>query len=610
MLITIGLWRITESVVGVVFLVMKNQLNSLLVGASCALLPVSAFAEVSFLSGVALPNGGEIISFAEGSLLSTNSTVFKAASGVIPAVPASHSIQAYTLGANATLSATSTVDLNSVYVTAANTLSISSVLNDARGFGVATVIPTATTVTDFGRIAIFDKSNGLILKKLDVGYHPDSVTITPDGTKLLIANEGEFVSTTADGTFARPGSVSVVNLTGVNSSNYASTLGALTNAAVSTHDFSAGNLGSGVTLDGLRNNRLDTLTVKTPNAADVEPEYITASNTTAYVTLQEANAIATLDLASGKYTKISLLGTITQPIDASDKDGDGSGKAVAINDEVAGMPMPDTITQFERNGTTFLVTANEGDARGDDGDTFRAADQNKAGTTNPNIDSAVDPIVNNTGIGRLNLLKDRGDTDQDGDIDTPTMLGTRSFSIWNAETGALAFDSDSMIEQYVATHNPESFNMNSGLTGNSDTRSDDKGPEPEALAFGSFGGQDFVFVGNERENGIFQFNITDLENVFIEGYFNPVTGLTDDEKGGVAYISPESMLFLAAGATGNTTGKNLLLVGFEGTNANGSIGIFEVTSASAVPEPSTYAALAGLGALGLAFYRRRHHARA
>ena len=582
---------------------MKNQLNSLLVGASCALLPVSAFAEVSFLSGVALPNGGEIISFAEGSLLSTNS---------IGGASANHSIQAYSLGANATLSATSTVDLNGVYGTAA-TLSISSVLNDARGFGVATVIPTATTATDLGRIAIFDKSNGTILKRLDVGYHPDSVTITPDGTKLLIANEGEFVSTTADGTFARPGSVSVVNLTGVNSSNYASTLGALTNAAVSTHDFSAGNLGSGVTLDGLRNNRLDTLTVKTPNAADVEPEYITATNTTAYVTLQEANAIATLDLASGKYTKISLLGTITQTIDASDRDGARNTPAVAINDTVAGMPMPDTITKFERNGTTFLVTANEGDARGDDGDTFRAADQNKAGTTNPNIDSAVDPIVNNTGIGRLNLLKDRGDTDQDGDIDTPTMMGTRSFSIWNAETGALAFDSDSMMEQYVATDNPASFNMNKGDSANSDTRSDDKGPEPEALAFGSFGGQDFVFVGNERENGIFQFNITDLNNVFIEGYFNPVTGLIDAEKGGVAYISPESMLFLAAGASGNTTGKNLLLVGFEGhgdPGSAGSIGIFEVTSASAVPEPSTYAALAGLGALGLAFYRRRHHAKA
>ena len=128
----------------VFFLSMKIQLNSLLVGASCALLPASAFAEVSFLSGVALPNGGEIISFAGDSLLSTNS---------LGGGSANHSIQAYSLGSNAVLSATSSINLNSIFGTAASTLSISSVLNDARGFGVATVIPTATTATDFGRIA-------------------------------------------------------------------------------------------------------------------------------------------------------------------------------------------------------------------------------------------------------------------------------------------------------------------------------------------------------------------------------------------------------------------------------------------------------------------------
>ena len=572
---------------------MKIQLNSLLVGASCALLPASAFAEISFLSGVALPNGGEIISFAGDSLLSTNS---------LGGGSASHSIQAYTLGSNAVLSATSTIDLNGVYGTAANTVSISSVLNDARGFGVATVIPTATTAADFGRIAIFDKTSGTILKTLDVGYHPDSVTITPDGTKLLIANEGEFVSTSAEASFARPGSVSVINLAGVNSSNYTSTLGALTNAAVSTYDFSAANLGAGVTLDGVRDNLGDTLTVKTVNSTNVEPEYIAASNTTAYVTLQEANAIATLDLDTGKYTKISLLGTITQTIDASDRDGAGSTKAIAINDTVAGMPMPDTMTKFERDGKTLLVTANEGDARVDDGDIARAS------TLTASMDPAAAALANNTGIGRLNLLKDQGDTNANGLIDTPTMMGTRSFSIWDAETGALVFDSASMMEQYVAANNPASFNMNSGDTTKFDERSDDKGPEPEALAFGSINGQDFVFVGNERENGIFQFNVTDLNNVFIEGYFNPITGTTDGASGGV-YISPESMLFLAAGAAGNTTGKNLLMVGFEGTGGNGSIGVFEVTAASAIPEPSTYAALVGAGVLGLALFRRRRASR-
>jgi hypothetical protein len=188
------------------------------------------------------------------------------------------------------------------------------------------------------------------------------------------------------------------------------------------------------------------------------------------------------------------------------------------------------------------------------------------------------------------------------------MMGTRSFSNWDAETGALVFDSASMMEQYVAANNPASFNMNSGDPTKFDERSDDKGPEPEALTFGSFDGRDFVFVGNERENGIFQFDVTDLNNVFIAGYINPVTGATDGASGGV-YISPESMLFLAAGAAGNSTDKNLLIVGFEGTGGNGSIGVFEVTATSAIPEPSSYAALAGFGVLGLALSRRRRASR-
>jgi hypothetical protein len=120
LIITIGLWRPFAALVTVEFLRMKIQLNSLLVGASCALLPASAFAEVSFLSGVALPNGGEIISFAGDSLLSTNSLAYKAAipangsTAEIPEVLASHSIQAYSLGSNAVLSATSSIDLNGV----------------------------------------------------------------------------------------------------------------------------------------------------------------------------------------------------------------------------------------------------------------------------------------------------------------------------------------------------------------------------------------------------------------------------------------------------------------------------------------------------------------
>ncbi len=539
----------------------------------------TAVAQVSFLSGVTLPNGGEIVSFANGTLLATNS---------VTGTAAYHGVEAYTLTASGSLAFSGSFDLSSVFGGVANIASVSSVLADTRGFGVATVIPTATGSASFGRIAFFNMTTGAVLNTLDVGYHPDSVSITPDGTRLLIANEGEFVSTSAENTFARPGSVSVVGLAGISGVN---DVAGLTAANVQTFDFTAANLASGVTLAGIRNARLDTLTVKTPHAADIEPEYIAATNDKAFVTLQENNAIAVLDFTTGKYEAIHSLGAITQTIDASDQDGASNGKLISITSVVRGLPMPDTMVRFSRAGTTYLVTANEGDARPDDGDVARAS------TLYATMTSSGSAYFSTAGRGRLNLIKDQGDTDADGLIDAPTMLGTRSFSIWNAATGTLAFDSGSMIEQYAAAADPTTFNINSGNLAQWDTRSDDKGPEPEALAFGSINGRDYVFVGAERQNGIFQFDVTDLTNVSIVGYFNPVSSTLDS---GGAFISPESIQFLASGASGNPTGQDLLVVGFEGTGGNGSVGVF------VVPEPSTtWIACGGAGLVAVRTWRRR-----
>lgn len=532
----------------------------------------SIHAQITFQSGVSLPYGGEIVSYSNGQLLTTNSG------------NGSHGVQSYSLQANGSLTSGISIDLGSVFG-AGLTNSITSVYADTRGFGVASIVPTATTSTDFGKITFFDLSNGSILKTLDVGYHPDSVTMTPDGTKLLVANEGEYLAAT-ESTFARPGSVSVINLSGITN---AAGLSALTAANVNTYDFSAGNLGSGVSLQGVRDNTLATNNATTSAGfANIEAEYIAPTNDKAYVTLQENSAIAVLDLASGKYEAIHKLGAITQTVDASDKDGAANGTTIAINDTLKGLPMPDTMVLFTKNGTALLATANEGDGRTDDGDFARGS------TLTANMTAAVALTANNTGIGRLNLLKDQG-RDADGKIADPTMLGTRSFSLWNAATGELVFDSGSAIEQFVAANDATSFNINSGNLTQMDTRSDDKGPEPEALAFGRIDGKDFIFVGAERQNGIFQFDITDLNNVSIVGYFNPITSSADS---GGAFISPESILFLDA--ANNPSGKNLLVVGFEGTGSNGSIGVFEV-----VPEPQTWALL-GLGtAFALWQIRRR-----
>ena len=191
------------------------------------------------------------------------------------------------------------------------------------------------------------------------------------------------------------------------------------------------------------------------------------------------------------------------------------------------------------------------------------------------------------------------------------MPGTRSFTLWNAETGAIVFDSGSAIEDYVKANNLASFGIEGGTAGVGffDSRSDDKGPEPEALAFGQVNGRDLIFVGAERENGIFQFDITDLNNVQITGYYNTVTGTADNGFG--AFTSPESIQFIAAGDS--PTGQALIIVGYEGVfdpsasiDISGSLAVYSV---SAIPEPSAAAALAGFGALGLAALRRRRSSR-
>jgi hypothetical protein len=179
-------------------------------------------------------------------------------------------------------------------------------------------------------------------------------------------------------------------------------------------------------------------------------------------------------------------------------------------------------------------------------------------------------LATNTGIGRLQLLRYEGDSNTDGLIDIPTMMGTRSFSIWNSTNGTLVYDSGSALEMFAAANDSESFNTNSGNLSNTDTRSDDKGPEPEAIAYASLGGRDYAFVGCERQNGIYAFDITDLSKVKVVGYFNTISSTQDS---GAAYISPESIKFIHAGT--NPSGKNLLVVGYEGTGSNGSVAVFE-----------------------------------
>ncbi|MBL9205932.1 MAG: choice-of-anchor I family protein [Opitutaceae bacterium] len=527
-------------------------------------------AELTLVSGVSIPGGGEVVAHAHSVsgrdvVLVTNSLARTGSS--------SHKVDLYHLGQSGALTFAASVELDGVFGAAA-TLSVSSVAADpsGRGFGVATIIPADNTRV-LGKLAFFELTTGSLLRTVDVGFHPDAVRFTPDGRRAIVANEGEFSANQAQA----PGSVSVVNLSGITTAT-----SLLVNApSVVTVDFKTG-LAPGVTLDAVRIN------VANVAAADrylyIEPEFPAVTNDKAYITLQENNAIATLDLSglnANTFTAISPLGTISQRIDASDRDPQNGGVAgINIDDVLPGLPMPDTIISFVQGGRRLLATANEGDARTDDGDIARAGDANVVDTVQ---DGAGDLIFSgslnaSSGIGRLNISRFDGNTDADALIEVPTMLGTRSFTLWDT-AGNRVFDSGSMLEEFVRTNAPLTFNMNNGATSNIDTRSDDKGPEPEALAYGEINGRQYLFVGAERQNGIFQFDVTNLNRVEIVGYFNIVDGTKVTT--GTQYVSPETLAFIPAAE--NPTGRPLLLVGYEGVEGSiaGSVAVLEVTPSSA-----------------------------
>ena len=561
---------------------------------------VNAYVE----GNVARVGGSEVLSYTtqDNTLLATVANAGTSAFGV----------QIMTLSSGAALSERAYIDYSATFGATANISSISSVAADPanRGFGVATLIPTDNTGTQ-GKIAFYDLTSGFSggsrnLVTLDVGFHPDSVTFSADGSKLIIVNEGEFKPTAANpsSTGNAPGSISVIDLASITST---AQIAALTNGNVSTFDFSATNLDTGVSLAGIRNASVAALGTSgafisnVPNFTTLagtdpdffkgmEPEFAAVLGNKVHVTLQENNAIATFDLGTNKWTAVRDLGTITQTIDASDQDG----PSISINDTVKGLPMPDTMKAFTNSGTNYLITVNEGDARGDDRDVSRFGDTSGNDSMNTILSTslAADPSRANSVMGRLNVSRLNGDTNNDGKIDEAVMIGTRSMTIWNADTGAKVWDSgqstSTNFETLLASLDPTRFNMNNGLPSNFDTRSDDKGPEPEALTIGQFGSSLLAFVGLERQNGVMVYDITNPNNPTFVSYLN-------SQADGL--ISPESMVYIPAGQS--PTGYSMLLTGYEGTGTAGSgIGVY------AVPEPSR-ALLAFAGLLGLFFRRRR-----
>jgi myo-inositol-hexaphosphate 3-phosphohydrolase len=382
----------------------------------------------------------------------------------------------------------------------------------ARDGLIAVAVP-ADPVQDDGRVLLMD-ADGDLLEQLTVGALPDMLTFTPDGSKLLVANEGER------GEGEDPeGSVSVITL-GVPP---------VAPSTVETARFTE--------FDDDRDGLVAAGVRIFPDAAsvarDLEPEYIACApdGSTAWVTLQENNAVAVLDVASAAITDVHPLGlkdwSVGSCFDASDSDGG----IFMQNWPVSGVFMPDGIAALSSGGETYYVTANEGDSRGEEKRVKNLA-------LDPVAFPNAGELKMDAALGRLNVssLPFDGDVDGDGDYDRLRAYGARSFSVWDDE-GALVFDSGGMLEAITADLVPDLFNANDGLPTQFDKRSDDKGPEAEGVTIGQAYGRTYAFVGLERAGGgVMVFDMTDPEAPEFATYAR-----SD------ADVSPEGITYISAG---------------------------------------------------------------
>lgn len=503
--------------------------------------------------------------------------------------------------------------------------------------GLVAVAIEASPKTEPGYAAIYDAATLSLRGSIGVGAQPDMLTFTPDGRYLVVANEGE----PSDNYQVDPeGSVSVIDVSD------------LDNLQVRTADFSAFNdkkadlLAAGVRIFG-------------PGASvaqDLEPEYVTISedSTTAWVALQENNALAKVNIATATVTDILPLGykdhgVEGQGIDASDTKGEIDIKPWP---GVLGMYHPDGITSYRVGGETYILTANEGDARawGEDNPAYWGSDDpldptyggdinqgfveelrfkhlfHKSGFArrlgddmppqltamaqgallNPEVFDYCGASAGEPGgcredgqLGRLTVTWTKGyRTDETGEpvmfnasgIEDPAgdrlmydkvyAFGARSMAIWSAD-GDLVWDSGDMVEQYLASDAcfagsqrdipcADFFNSNHSAGDSFLNRSDNKGPEPEAVTVATFGDRSFAFLGLERMGGVMTFDVTNPESPTIVDYLNTREDWVVDPETNLAIVGDlgiEDITVIPADQSPN--GDILLLTGNEvsGTTA-------------------------------------------
>lgn len=446
------------------------------------------------------------------------------------------------------------------------------------------VAVTGETTQDNGYILFYNNLENVsptYLDGVEVGALPDMVTFTPDGGKALAALEGE---PSDDYTVDPVGGIAVIDILANDEPEETADIVTFESFNGQQEDLEAMGMHfpnpSGRTIKGVE--------INTTVAQDLEPEYITTTNDTAYVTLQENNGVAILDLET---LDVSIVGL-------GFKDWSGLDIDIIEDDSVSfgqyegllGVYMPDSIAHYTWNDATFLVTANEGDAREyifasdseadcladggldfDDGECLAFLDEVDLGDLDAEQDSELEALQTLGVADDLTVTSELGDEDGEDDGDEfAYAYGTRSFTIWD-QNGLVVYDSGSDFERITASIYGADFN-NTDDANEPDSRSENKGPEPEAVTVGTIGSRTYAFIGLERMGGIMVYDVTNPYNVFFADYVNNRDVTADLDTNLAGDLAPESIVFVSD--ADSPTGEPLIIVGSE---VSGTVTVFGIS---------------------------------
>ena len=407
--------------------------------------------------------------------------------------------------------------------------------------GLLAVAIEAEIKTDAGWVAFYNSQNLAFISAVYVGSLPDMLTFTDNGKQLVVAIEAE----PSDDNYAvdQEGEIAIIDIDWQDS---------ILKTEVTRLTFNDFNVG------GKRHHELPEQIVlngyQATVAQDIEPEYVAINNqsNTAYISLQENNAIAVIDLKTKSIVKIMALGFKDHTLAGNEFDGNNKDKKVNIKNEPAlGLYQPDSVATVTINDKDYLITANEGDDRSDwlidlsqaqcESASFYYNLEDKACADDIKLKDAFDnsvyaPQKNGLDLSHFqsngkyqdatqrvkfshSITKQFGDLDGDGKIDRLMTFGARSFSIWDTETETRIFDSGSDFERITAEKYGKEFNQTHNKLKNED-RSDNKGPEPEALTTAMINGHTYAFIGLERMGGIMVYDISKPEQSTFVQYLN------------------------------------------------------------------------------------------